>query len=68
MAKKAKFNELSPSELKVKIRDFEKNLVVAKMKASQKTLKNTSEISGLRKNIARAKTFLNAKKRAGENA
>lgn len=68
MAKKAKFNELSPSELKVKIRDFEKNLVVAKMKTSQKTLKNTSGISELRKNIARAKTFLNARKRAGENA
>ncbi len=68
MAKKIKFNELSSSELKVKMRDFEKNLIMARMKTSQRTLKNTSEISVLRKNIARAKTFLNARKRAGENA
>lgn len=68
MAKKIKFNELSSSELKVKMRDFGKNLIMARMKTSQRALKNTSEISVLRKNIARVKTFLNARKRAGENA
>ncbi|MFH1352860.1 MAG: 50S ribosomal protein L29 [bacterium] len=61
MAKKSKLKELSPGELKVKIRDFEKNLVVLRMKKKQRALKNTSEISKLKKDIARARTFLNVK-------
>jgi len=61
MAKKSKLKELSPGELKVKIRDFEKNLIMLRMKKKQRALKNTSEISKLRKEIARARTYLNVK-------
>ncbi|PIU17934.1 MAG: 50S ribosomal protein L29 [Elusimicrobia bacterium CG08_land_8_20_14_0_20_44_26] len=63
MAKKVKFNELSMVELKTKIRDFENDMVLLRMKKNQKTLKDFTEIPKLRKNIARAKTFLNIKKK-----
>ncbi|MFH1957132.1 MAG: 50S ribosomal protein L29 [bacterium] len=66
MAKKSKLKELSPGELKVKIRDFEKNLVVLRMKKKQRALKNTSEISKLKKDIARARTYLKEGDRAME--
>ncbi len=64
MAKKSKLKELSPGELKVKIRDFEKDLVLLRMKRKQRALKNTSEISKLKKEIARAKTYLKEGDRA----
>ena len=63
MAKKIKFSELSEIELKTRIRDFDRDMVILRMKQNQKTLKDATEITRLRKNIARAKTFLNEKKR-----
>ncbi len=67
MAKKVNFSELSVDELKVKIRDLSKDLVLSRMKVNQRVLKDTSTISRIRKDIARAKTFLRLKKK-GRNA
>ena len=66
MAKRAKFDEMSADELRVKIKDLSKDLVIARMKVNQKVLKDTSSIRKIRRDIARARTFLNNKKR--ENA
>ncbi|MCD6412537.1 MAG: 50S ribosomal protein L29 [Elusimicrobia bacterium] len=57
---------MSADELRVKIKDLSKDLVIARMKVNQKVLKDTSSIRKIRRDIARARTFLNNKKR--ENA
>ncbi|MBU3955740.1 50S ribosomal protein L29 [bacterium] len=62
MAKKIKFAEFSASELENKLRDYRKELVIMRMKKKQRALKNISEIGKVKKNIARAATFLNVKK------
>jgi len=66
MAKKIKFAELSMAELEDKLRDYGKELVLLRMKKKQRALKDISQINKVKKNIARAATYLTAKKR--ENA
>ncbi|MFH1422984.1 MAG: 50S ribosomal protein L29 [Planctomycetota bacterium] len=62
MAKKVKFNELSAEELAGKIKEMEKKIVTLRMKKNQRALKDTTEIPKVKKDIARAKTFLNMKR------
>jgi len=62
MAKKIKFAELQVSELEDKLRDYGKELVLLRMKKKQRALKDISQISKVKKNIARAATYLTAKK------
>lgn len=73
MAKKIKFAELSRSELEEKLRDYGKELVLLRMKKTQRALKDISQISKVKKNIARVATYLTAQKskaslRGGQNA
>ena len=62
MAKKNKFNELSVGELKTKLMEMDKELVVLMMKKKQRALKDYSVRYKIKKDMARAHTFLNAKK------
>ncbi len=63
MAKKIKFAELQVSELEDKLRDYGKELVLLRMKKKQRALKDISQISKVKKNIARAATYLTARRK-----
>ncbi len=62
MAKISKITlELSVDELNAKINEFEQNLFKLDMQHRMGQLTKTSDIKTIRKNVARAKTFLSQK-------
>ncbi|MCD6423408.1 MAG: 50S ribosomal protein L29 [Elusimicrobia bacterium] len=63
MAKKVNFNDFSNEELNMKLKDFEKQLIILRMQKNQRMLKDTSQIRKIRKDIARIKTVLNVRKK-----
>jgi len=62
MAKKVNFNDFSNEELNMKLRDLEKQLIVLRMQKNQRMLKDISQIKKAKRDIARIKTILNARK------
>ncbi len=62
MAKKDKITkELSIDELNTKVNEFEQSLFKLSLQRRTNQLTKTSDIKALRRNVARAKTFLTQK-------
>ncbi|MCU0795546.1 MAG: 50S ribosomal protein L29 [Akkermansiaceae bacterium] len=56
------FAELTPAELEAKIRELKEEGFALRLQQATGQLENTSRIRTVRRDIARAKTFLTAKK------
>ncbi len=60
--KKHPFAELTAKELDAKIRDLKEEAFALKMQQTTGQLENTARIRTVRRDIARAMTYLNARK------
>lgn len=60
--KKHPFAELTDKELEAKIRDLKEEAFALRMQQTTGQLENTARIRLVRRDTARAKTFLNARK------
>lgn len=59
MAKINEFAEMTPQELEAKLRDLKDELFNLRLQKTTGQLENTARIRIVRRDIARAKTFLN---------
>jgi ribosomal protein L29 len=66
MGKKTNYKELTPEDLSNRIVELQTEWVAGKQKARLGQFKKTSEFSRLKKEIARAKTFMRQSEIASE--
>ena len=68
MAKKKELKELSVSELEKSVRDAEDELVALRLRKQTGQVEKPHQLKELRRQIARAKTYLREKKQQEEAA
>ena len=56
------FAELTPAELAAKVRDLKEEGFALRLQQATGQLENTARIRTVRRDVARAKTYLNARK------